>query len=118
MTEETAQILHLERALAEALRAPDPALGLAHLRAHGQLGPELAARVAAIDDDGFRIAALLVARLRFERLVQGSTLASQWFDDDPASFAASFRRYHAEVTPTAQFPAGEAALFAAWQAAQ
>lgn len=114
MTEETGEILDLERALAEALRAEDPARALARLRADGRFGPEIAARLARVDDDGFRIAALLVARLRFERLMQGSPRASQWFDDDPADFAAAFRRYHAEVTPTAHFPAGEAELFAAW----
>ena len=50
-----------------------------------------------------------------ERLVQGSREASAWFDSDPRSFVATFRRYHAEVPASATFPADEAALFAAWQ---
>lgn len=114
MNAETGELLRLERGLAAALRAEEPGAALARLAHAAELGPELAAQVAAIDPDGFRIAALLVARLRFERLMQGSPLASTWFEEDPAGFAAGFRRYHAEVAATAYFPAGEAELFAAW----
>jgi len=67
------------------------------------------------DADGVRISALLVARLRFERLLRGSPDAEAWFDRDPADFARAFRRYHAAVAPRAFFPVGEAALFAAWR---
>lgn len=114
MSEEAEELLRLERALASALRAADPGAALAGLAGAAELGAGLAAEVAAIAPDGFRIAALLVARLRFERLTQGSTLASAWFDQDPAGFAAAFRRYHAEIPATAHFPADEAELFAAW----
>ena len=78
----------------------------------------LRARVGAIQSDGLLLAARLVVRLRFERLVQGSPRASAWFDDDPRSFVAAFRRYHAEVPARAHFPADEAELFAAWLRAQ
>lgn len=112
----TAELLALERALASALRAPDPVSALA--RATEGLSPEHAGALARIAPDGLRIAALLVARLRFERLAQGSSLASQWFEDDPAGFAAAFRRYHAEVPASAIFPADEGVLFAAWHERQ
>jgi hypothetical protein len=62
------------------------------------------------------LSALLVARLRFERLLRGSPEAEAWFERDPAGFGEAFHRYHAEVPPRAFFPATEAALFQAWQA--
>jgi hypothetical protein len=108
------ELAALERGLARALRAGDPAAALADFAATPGLGAALKEQIAAIDGDGFRLAALLVARLRFERLAQGSDAASAWFDRDPASFAAAFRRYHAEVPATAHFPADEADLFDAW----
>ena len=69
-----------------------------------------------VDADGARLAAVLVARLRFERLVQGSNGARTWFERDPRGFATAFRRYQAAVPPTAVFPSEEARLFAAWRA--
>lgn len=92
-----------EAQLAAAMRAEDP---VAAVRA---LHP-------GADADGVGMTALLVARLRFERLVRGSPAAEAWFDRDPADFARAFRRYHAEVAPRAFFPAGEAELFEAWRA--
>lgn len=90
-----------ERRMAAAMRADDPAAAVRAI-------------FAGADEDGVRMAALLVARLRFERLMRGSPDAEAWFDDDAAGFARAFRRYHAEVAPTAFFPADEAALFAGW----
>jgi hypothetical protein len=92
-----------EARLAAAMRAEDP---VAAVRA---LHP-------GADADGVRMTALLVARLRFERLVRGSAAAEAWFDRDPADFARAFRRYHAEVAPRAFFPADEAELFESWRA--
>lgn len=93
-----------ERHLAEVLRSPDPLAALANdpLR-------------AVIDPDGLRLAALFIARLRFERLQHGDLHAAGHFDRDPAGFAALFRRYHAEVPPTAAFPQDEAALYRRWR---
>ena len=58
--------------------------------------------------------ALLIARLRFERLLRGCPEAEAWFETDAATFAIAFRRYHADVRPTAFFPPDEAILFRAW----
>lgn len=108
------ELAALERRLATALRAHDPEAALAAAIVDPTFSPELRRRVAAVQGDGLRLAARLVTRLRFERLVQGSLRASEWFDTDPRSFVAAFRRYHAEVPASAVFPADEAALFAAW----
>ena len=67
-----------------------------------------------VDDDGVRIAALLVARLRFERLMQGSNEAARFFEEAPDAFAASFRGYHESTRALAQDPAAEGAQFLAW----
>ncbi len=99
-----AEQLAYERRLAHALRSADPLAALADEPMH-----------AAIDADGLRLAALFVARLRFERLQHGDLLAADHFDRDPAGFAALFRRYQAEVPPSAAFPQDEAALFRRWR---
>jgi len=101
----------VERALADLIRADDPAAALRAAVADEELPAALRSALRAIDPDGLAIAALLVARLRFERLIQGSPTAAQWFERDPGGFSATFRRYHQHVSPTAHFPAAEAKLF-------
>lgn len=91
-----------EKQLAAAMRARDPAAAMRAI-------------YPAVDADGVRMTALLVARLRFERLMRGSPEAEASFERDPATFARDFQRYHAEVPPRAFFPAEEAALFRAWR---
>ena len=91
-----------EKQLAAAMRARDPVAAMRAL-------------VPGVDADGVRMTALLVARLRFERLMRGSPEAEASFDRDPAAFARDFARYHAEVPPRAFFPVDEAALFSAWR---
>lgn len=103
-----------EQALASALRAIDPLAALAELRGFPSLSAELRELASAIDPDGFRLTALIVARLRLERLIHGSPFAATWSDADPARFTAAFRRYHAEVPPAARFPTDEATCFEAW----
>ncbi|MBN8612862.1 MAG: DUF692 family protein [Deltaproteobacteria bacterium] len=65
-------------------------------------------------DDGRRMTALLVAKLRFERLQRGSDLAMQWFDESPQRFAELFRSYHLATPMEATFPAQEADRFFAF----
>lgn len=84
-------------------------------RAREKSAREAPAARRGADEDGERMTALLVARLRFERLLQGSREASAWFERDPAAFSAAFRRYHEGVPPTAFFPPQEAALFLEWK---
>jgi hypothetical protein len=108
----------LERVLAAAMTAPDPASALEAASRDRALDADTRRRLAtaATHDDGLRIAALLVARLRFERLMRGSPDAEDFYDRDPAGFTRAFRDYHESVPPTAFFPAGEAKLWAAWRA--
>ena len=89
------ELADLQRRLADALVQPEPAF------------PD-------VDEDGLRISALLVVRLRFERVLHGSPMGGEWFERDGADFAAAFKRYHAEVPPTAGSPTAEARLFEAW----
>jgi hypothetical protein len=104
-----------ERVLAEAMQADDPAQALRAASRDRALDARTRGLLGQIDPDGARLAALLVARLRFERLMRGSPEAELWFDTAPEEFAQAFRRYHREVPPTAFFPPGEAALFRAWR---
>lgn len=104
----------LQALLADALGADDP---VAFVRARAA-EPGADPALAAIDADGLRIAAMLVAKLRFQRLLNGSKLAGGWFERDAAAFTAAFRRYHRAVVPTAIDPWREAAAFATWHAEQ
>ena len=104
--------------VARALVARDPIAILHEARDDEALPIAVRRALSAADDDGIRITALLVAKLRFERLLQGSVKAGAAFDADPRGFTALFRRYHEEVPPTALFPPQEAALFAAWSRGQ
>ncbi|HEX5136462.1 MAG TPA: hypothetical protein VFY93_05800 [Planctomycetota bacterium] len=108
-----------DRAIADALTAADPVEAL-RAAAAGDWPPELrdALAAAAAQEDGVRLTGLLVVKLRFERLVQGSRRAGEWFDRDPKGFTDAFRRYHAAVPPTAADPRAEAALFERWCDAQ
>jgi hypothetical protein len=105
-----------EAIVARAMTAADPVASLRRAARDRRLPPGLRKMLLAAGGDGVRIAALLVARLRFERLLRGSPEAEAWFDADAAGFADAFRRYHAEVPPSAFFPPAEALLFAAWRA--
>ena len=111
-----------ERRMARALRSRDPVAALRPDPARdpvAALRPDLGAAARAdlaLDPDGLRLSALFIARLRFERLQHGDLAAARWFDADPAGFTAAFRRYAAEVPPTAAFPQEEAALFRRWRA--
>ena len=103
-----------EALVAQALRAPDPVDALRAIADRDDLPPELRESVAAMDADGAGLSALLVARLRFERLLNGSARAGARFDEDPGGFAEAFRAYHRDVRPTEALPGGEARLFDAW----
>jgi hypothetical protein len=100
--------------LADALLAPDPAAFVAARAAAAGAEPAL----RAIDPDGLRLAALLVAKLRFQQLMNASRPAAAWFERDAADFTAAFKRYHRSVPPTALDPWREAATFAAWCASE
>ena len=103
-----------EQLLAEALRDEDPVTALHTAASRPEISQELRKVLCTVDPDGLRMTALLVARLRFERLLQGSELAATWFDRDPESFTQAFRTYHRQVPLRAFFPREEARTFARW----
>ena len=102
----------VERAFAEVLRAEEP---VEAWRARAAADPSLAALARYVTPNGLTMAAILVLQLRYERLVRGSAEAMREDRDAPAEFARAFRRYHAEVAPTALLPPGEAQLWAHWR---
>jgi hypothetical protein len=105
-------LARFEKLHADVVLSADPAAALAALPDADR------ALFAGLDRDGLRIAALIVARLRFERLIHGSRAAAEWFDRDTRAFTQAFKRYHTGVPPTATFPADEARAFEAWLTAQ
>lgn len=103
-------IARLQVVLAEALLAADPVVFVQTLARQPDADPAL----RAIDADGLRMAALLVAKLRFQRLMNASRTAREWFQRDAAAFTVAFRRYHVEVPPTSLDPWGERDRFTDW----
>ena len=106
----------LERLVADALTSADPVAGFELAARDPELPGELRSALRLARPTGIRMAALIVARLRFERLLQGSRHASEWFARDPADFTRAFKRYHHSVPPTASLPSEEAELFETWRA--
>lgn len=92
----------LQRRLADALLSADP------------VGAWSAQPDRAVSEDGLRIAAMLVAKLRFERCLRGSRYAAEAFAHDPATFASAFRRYHLTTPPAADSVPEEGERFDRW----
>jgi hypothetical protein len=106
----------LEEILVQAMTAPDPAVELMRHSADEALPKTLRRALSSVDGDGVRLTALLVAKLRFERLLRGSPEAEHLFTTDPARFAQTFRRYHESIPLDDFFPAREAQRFRAFLA--
>ncbi len=62
-------------------------------RGRGEEAIEDRERVERIDVDGFRLTALLVAKLRFERICRGDRSMEAWFHRDPQGFTRAYRAY-------------------------
>lgn len=103
-----------ERLVATLMHAPDPVSAAAQAARNPAVPRTLRAALARINPDGLRMARLLVARLRFERLLRGSRQAAALFDARPEDFAAPFRRYHVEVPARSFFAADEADAWKRW----
>src|SRR5262245_30954489 len=63
---------NLEAILARVLRAPDPTEALTNAAANPRLSARLKRALLSCDFDGVRLTALLIAKLRFERLLRAS----------------------------------------------
>jgi hypothetical protein len=117
-------LARLQATLADVLAAADPVAALHASRAAASgasaagdvLARAHATALGAIDEDGLRVAALLVVKLRFQRLTNGSQHAHEWFARDPEGFTAAFRAYHRDVPPASLDPWGEAEAFERWLA--
>ncbi len=70
---------------------------------------------ANLDADDFAIAALLIAKLRVERLCRGCPEAEAELRQDPASFRRKFDAWHAATPMMTFFPAEETGL---WRSSQ
>ncbi|HUR28937.1 MAG TPA: hypothetical protein VM509_12175 [Planctomycetota bacterium] len=112
------QAIELERLLADVLTDADPAQAVERALTDPNIAEETRAALESIDLDGLRVSALLVAKLRFERLLQGSARAGERFETDPRGFSAEFKRYHLEVPPRSSTPSEEARSFDFWRKAE
>jgi hypothetical protein len=110
------ELERFEEILARALLAEDPWRELQAAIADPATPEGVREALGQVDEDGLRISGLLVAKLRFERLMNGSRRAAEWFETDPSAFTEAFRRYHAAVAPTEIFPSFEARHFEGWLA--
>ncbi|MCO4744645.1 MAG: DUF692 family protein [Proteobacteria bacterium] len=109
-----ASALSFERGLGPALRSASP------VQAVRDLGNALPAphreAVLQADADGLRLSAMLIAKLRFERILNGVEGIDAALDTDAQGFTRRFSSYHRNSPATAVFPWEEAALFKAWSA--
>ena len=100
----------LQGLLVRLVKARDPAAAPAGARVAAGADSRLLADV----EIGPLIAALLVAKLRFQRLLSASREAAAWFERDGRAFTEAFRAYHTSQPSVALDPWGEAAAFARW----
>jgi hypothetical protein len=103
-----------QRLLAQALLADDAVAAVAALGENHRLSRVLRSAAQQAVPDGVRVSALLVAKLRFERLMRGDARLRAWFEQSPKVFVETFHRYHAEESPICSFPRAEAQHFGEW----
>ena len=98
----------LQAVLVSCLAAEDPAAALVVARAsHPELDPWL----ETVDLEGLRLTALLIRKLRFERIVRGDPNLAARFEADPSGFTSIFREYLVTESPNRVFPEEEAEGF-------
>jgi hypothetical protein len=107
----------LQERLLAVLADADPVAALTRLLADPQgLTDEDVTALRQIDADGLRLTALIVVKLRFERLTLAVPELAALFAEQPEEFVQLFREYAAAVPATAYFPSAEATLFREWYA--
>jgi hypothetical protein len=111
---EKMSLVLFQRLLARALVADDAVAAVAALGENPRLPHVLRSAAQQAAPDGVRVSALLVAKLRFERLMRGDARLRAWFEQSPRVFVETFRRYHAEESPVSSFPRAEAQHFGEW----
>ena len=108
------ELAQLEKVVATALCSADPAAALRTAQEDPALPAAIRTALAHANTDGFAISALLIARLRFERLMQGCPLAIHWYASNAEEFTAAFKRYHTSTPSRFLMPSEEAATFERW----
>ncbi len=104
-----------EQLFSRAFSSRDPLAVLRSARDDAATPTTLREALSSLDEHGVRLSSLIVTRLRFERLLNGSRWAGEWFERDPAEFTAAFKRYQDEIPPQASFAQDEARAFEAWR---
>jgi hypothetical protein len=104
-----------EELFSRAFTSRDPLAALRAARDDGATPAALREALSSLDEHGVRLSSLIVTRLRFERLLNGSREAGEWFERDPADFTAAFKRYQDQVPPETAFAQDEARAFEAWR---
>lgn len=89
-------LAELQERLARALISAEPERELSDL---------------GLDPQGLRLAATIILKLRFDRVMRAEARHRERYDSDPDGFTRDFLAYHRAVPPQAYFPAEEAALF-------
>lgn len=110
---DAAALAALQAIVARACLSVDPPAELARAGADAAIAPLVRGWLAGVDADQLRIAALLVQKLRFERITRGDTAVREHFARDPGAFTREFSAYARSVLPEL-FPAAEARAFAAF----
>lgn len=106
----------VQEILLAALLADDPVRALrGALPAAEGLSAEERAWLEGIDTDGLALTALIVKKLRFERLTLANRDMQDLFATDPARFMQLYRAYTAAVPPVGYFPTQEGDLFRGWR---
>lgn len=104
----------IERAYGSALCERDPVAAIGRLAGAPACPDGVRAALRTADPDGIRLTGLLITKLRFQRVLNGSGDATRWFLRDGAGFTAAFLAYHRAELPTDHAPAAEARNFRAW----
>ena len=109
-----APLLRFEEAVAAAFRNADPTAAFRAIENDVELPASLREAARTPQSRGIEISALLIIRLRFERLIQTSSRASAWYDSQPREFTQTFRDYHRSVPSSTEFGMREARDFDTW----
>lgn len=104
-------LVRLQQLLTFCVADMDPVAALRSALDDPDLDGRERAWLAGVDPDGLRLTALLVQKLRFERILRGDPEVRRRFDEEPEATAEAIRRYLEETAPRAIFPAEEARAF-------
>jgi hypothetical protein len=106
----------VQQLLLDALLSDDPPRTLRRLAEQAaDLSETERAFLRRIDADGFRLSALLIQKLRFERLTAADPALAEQFERRPEEVVALFRAYNAAVPPIVYFPEQEAGRYHQWR---